>query len=376
MLIQRLIQPKIEKKLFKEKIIIIYGARQVGKTTLIRQIQNKYQEGSIYFNCDEPDVRARLTNTTSTALKNFIGSKKLVFIDEAQRVENIGITLKLMVDNFPETQIVATGSSSFELSNKIMEPLTGRKYEFMLFPLATKELAQTHDATELKRTLEQRIIYGMYPSAVQNAADAALIVKNLATSYSYKDVLNFQGIRNPELLEKLLSALALQIGNEVSYNELGQLIGANRVTVQNYIRILEQAFIIFTLRPFHRNPRKELGKLHKIYFYDTGIRNALINNFNPIALRSDKGELWKNFWISERIKNNSIAESMANTYFWRTYSKKEIDYIEEQGGALYAFECKWKLPTKTLAPNEWTALYGQTPYHIETPENFIDSMFI
>ena len=288
--------------MFKGKVIVIYGARQVGKTTLIEQIRKKYPTDSVYLNCDEPDVRLSLTNITSTALKKFIGDKKLVFIDEAQRVENIGLTLKLAVDNMPEIQVVATGSSSFELSNKIVEPLTGRKYEFFLYPLSMRELAQNYSAVELSRLLEQRIIFGMYPAVAQGAGDAGETIKNVARSYSYKDVLNYSGIRNPEVLEKLLQALALQLGSEVSYSELSRLVGVNRITVQNYINILEQAFIIYKLRPYSRNRRKELGKLHKVYFFDTGMRNALINNLNPAPLRADIGALWENCWINERIK--------------------------------------------------------------------------
>ncbi|MFH1253127.1 MAG: ATP-binding protein [Candidatus Uhrbacteria bacterium] len=375
MLINRLIQPKIEKKMFKGKVIVIYGARQVGKTTLIKQIQAKNSEISAYFNCDESDVREAFSNTSSTAIKHFLGNKKLIFLDEAQRVENIGLTLKLIVDNFPEIQIIATGSSSFDLSNKIIEPLTGRKYEFFLYPLAMKELSQIYSSLELKRLLEQRIVFGMYPAVISSGQEAAEILKNLARSYSYKDVLNYQDIRNPEVLEKLLQALALQIGNEVSYNELGRLVGINRLTVQSYIKILEQAFIIFKLRPLSRNPRKELGKLHKIYFVDTGIRNALINNLNPLNLRNDVGSLWENFWISERIKNNSFAGRDINTFFWRTYSHQEVDFVEEENAKIFGFECKWNNLATPSVPGEWSKLYGKNSFNLIKPDVFIDSLY-
>lgn len=373
MIVNRLIRPKIEEKMFKGKVIVIYGARQVGKTTLIKQIQAKYLESSVYFNCDESDARVIFSNATSTAIKHALGNKKLVFIDEAQRVENIGLALKLIVDNFPEIQVIATGSSSFDLSNKIVEPLTGRKYEFFLYPLAMKELLDTYNKIELQRILEQRIVFGMYPAIVNSGQEAEELLKSLARSYTYKDVLNFQDIRNPDVLEKLLQALALQVGNEVSYNELGQLVGINRVTVQNYIRILEQAFIIFRLRPFSRNPRKELGKLHKIYFFDTGIRNALINNLNPLNLRNDAGVLWENFWIVERMKNNSFVNRDVNTYFWRTYSRQEVDFVEEENSKVAGFECKLK-DGGARVPSEWKNLYGEKSFNLITPEIFIDSL--
>ncbi|OGH71259.1 MAG: ATPase [Candidatus Magasanikbacteria bacterium RIFCSPLOWO2_01_FULL_43_20b] len=370
MLIPRILQQKIDGVLFKNKVILLFGARQVGKTTLLREIQKKRPDNSVYLNCDEPDVRASFTNTTSTALGALIKGKKLVLLDEAQRVNNIGLTLKLMADNFPETQVIATGSSAFELSNKTIEPLTGRKHEFFLFPFSVEELKQVKPALELKRLLPQMMIYGLYPEVEERSGDAENIVKELARSYSYKDVLQYQGIRNPELLEKLLQAVALQIGNEVSYNELGRVVGANKATVINYLSILEKAFIIFRLRPYSRNQRKELSKMHKIYFYDTGIRNALINNFNPLQMRADIGALWENFWISERIKNNNNHGLDVNKYFWRTYSQQEVDYVEEAGGKLQGFECKWSESKKAKAPSEWAALYSAADYQVITPDSF------
>ena len=340
MAIIRKIQKKIEEKMFNGKIIVIYGARQVGKTTLIQEIQKKYFKDSAYFNCDEPDIRMALTDKTSTELKLFFGNKKLILLDEAQRVKNIGLTLKLIIDNFPEIQIITTGSSSFDLSNQIIEPLTGRKYEFYLYPFSLEELRQIYSDLEINRILEKRIIFGMYPEIV-NTNDKE-ILKNITRSYLYKDVLQYQDIRNPEILEKLLQALALQIGNEVSYNELADTIGINKNTVANYIQILEKAFIIFRLKPYSKNLRNELKKLRKIYFYDTGIRNALINNLNPLDLRQDVGSLWENFIISERIKFNNNNNKDVQMYFWRTLQQQEIDYIEEYNGKLSGFELKWK----------------------------------
>ena len=370
-LIKRAIQNKIEEKLFKGRIIIIYGSRRVGKTTLAKQIQKKYLDESIYLNCDEPDIKEAFTNVTSTEVKNFIGNKRLVFLDEAQRIENIGLSLKIAVDNFPNIQIVATGSSSFELSNKINEPLTGRKYEFHLYPFSINELLQIYSWPEVLRILETRMLFGMYPEIIQASQDEVkALLRSIASSYLYKDVLQYQNIKNHDILERLLQVLALQIGNEVSYNELATSLGINKKTVANYIQILEKAFVIFRLGPFSRNLRKELTKLRKIYFYDTGIRNALVNNFNNLNLRQDVGALWENFIISERLKLNNNRGKDVNVYFWRTHEQQEIDYIEEAGG-LSGFEFKWKKGT-FKAPGAFTGAYPDAKIKLITRENFRD----
>lgn len=341
-MIKRILQEKIESCFFKKKAVIIHGARQVGKTTLIQEIQKKFNGDSLYLNCDEPDLRASLTEVTSTELKNMIGSKKIVFMDEAQRVKNIGITIKLMVDNFPDLQVVATGSSSLDLADKIVEPLTGRKYEFHLFPFSLVELRQKYSLIEIRRILERRIVMGMYPEIEEKPDEDRMLLKSLTSSYLYKDVLQYQDIRRPELLEKLLTALALQIGNQLSYNELANLLGVAKQTISNYIQLLEKSYVIFRLSPFSRNLRNELTRLRKIYFYDTGIRNALINNFNGLYLRQDVGALWENFMICERMKRNANNGLSVNSYFWRTHSQQEMDYLEDKDGKLDAFEFKWK----------------------------------
>jgi len=369
-LVKRAIYDTVLASLFKGKIIVIYGARQVGKTTLVKEILRKFESDSIYLNCDESDIREALTNKTSTELKAFIGSRKLVVIDEAQRVENIGLTLKLFVDNFPEIQIIATGSSSFELSGKISEPLTGRKNEFYLYPFSVEEMLSMYSPLEVDRLLEQWMVYGMYPGTMFDN-DRETRVRELATSYSYKDVLMYQDIRNPELLEKLLQALALQIGSEVSYTELAQTMGVNKVTVENYIRILEQAYIIFRVGPFSRNVRNELRKKRKIYFYDLGMRNALINNLNPISLRNDIGALWENFLVVERLKRNSNKGIFANTYFWRITTGKEIDYIEDANGLISGFEFKWK-KEKFAVPKEFSVGYPESSVKLVNKENYRD----
>ncbi|PCI25164.1 ATPase [Candidatus Peregrinibacteria bacterium] len=370
--IKRHLESKIIENLWKEKVIIVYGARQVGKTTLVKKILAKYEDISLYLNCDEPDVREALANKTSTELKGLIGKKTLVVIDEAQRVMNIGLSLKLLIDNFPEIQIIATGSSSFDLSNKIKEPLTGRKYEFYLYPLSVSELSDQCSALELNRILEQRMVYGMYPEIVNKSNEVAETdLRNLANSYLFKDVLQYQNIKNPEILEKLLQALALQIGNEVSYNELGGLLGIDKATVASYIRILEQAFIVFRLPPLSRNIRSELKKLRKIYFYDTGMRNALINNLNPLSLRNDTGALWENFLISERKKQNHYSDNFVNSYFWRTHQQQEIDYIEEKNSSFIASEFKWG-KKKALFPKIFLENYKNATTQLVNRDNWMD----
>jgi len=299
MYIKRDIGKEIQKRLFSGKVIILYGARQVGKTTLVKQILSQRKDDALYLNCDEPDIVDMLSRKTSTEIKDLFGNKKLVVIDEAQRVKDIGITLKIIIDNIENVQVVATGSSSFDLSNNVSEPLTGRKYEFFLPSLSVEELQDKYSGLEIKRLLENFVIYGMYPDIVLNSADREINLKSLTDSYLFKDVLMYQNIKSPDILRKLLQALALQIGSEVSYTELSRLLGIDKKTVESYINILEKAFIIFKLNPYSSNLRKELKRLRKIYFYDTGIRNALINNFNPSHLRQDWGVLWENFKLQK-----------------------------------------------------------------------------
>ena len=344
MLLKRTIEASLIKALFQEKVVIIYGPRQVGKTTLLKQIADRYSDKRIrFFNCDEPDVRNDLTNKTSTELKKYVGDAELVFIDEAQRVENIGLTLKLFADNYPQIQIVATGSSSFDLANKINEPLTGRKIELNLFPFSSRELLQMYNQVELDRMLENLLIFGQYPASIfSRNLNTAKTVSDLANSYLYKDIFELERLRRPELVVKLLQALALQVGQEVSYTELASLLKVDKKTIERYIVILERAFIVFRLRPFARNLRNEMSTKRKIFFYDLGIRNSLVNNFNPLNMRNDVGALWENFCIVERLKNNSNDERMVNSYFWRTtIGQREVDYVEEAGGVLSGFEFKW-----------------------------------
>lgn len=370
-IIKRTIQKRIEDKLFKGKAIILYGPRQVGKTTIVKEIEKKYLADSIYFNFDEPDIREKFQEKTSVYLKGLIGEKKLVIIDEAQRLKNIGLVLKLLIDNFKDIQIIATGSSSFDLANSISEPLTGRKYEFYLYPFSVEELNPEKNRLNIDRALENRMIYGFYPEIIINPKEAEENIKMIAKSYLYKDILQYQNIKNPDILEKLLQALALQIGSEVSYNELSNLLDIDRKTVASYVEILKRAFVIFELKPFSRNLRNELKKLRKIYFFDMGIRNALINNFNSLNIRMDVGQLWENFIISERIKFNNNHGVDYNMYFWRTHDQKEIDYIEERGGKLNAFEIKIG-KGKTSGPKIFMEEYKNSEVKIIGKDNYYD----
>jgi len=376
MRIERELQSKIEEKLFSGNVIVIYGARQVGKTTLIKTIAEKYKD-SLYLNCDNHSVRISLENRNAIQLKSIIGNSNLVFIDEAQRVENIGITLKLLVDTYPEVQIVATGSSAFDLANKIKEPLTGRAFEFHLYAPSVKELLPLYSDNDFTNSgiLEERLIYGMYPKVVLQTQPKAEALKQITGGYLYKDLLAFGSIKHPETLDKLLRALALQLGQEVSYNELSSLLGIDKDTVSSYVRLLEQAFIIFRLPPYYTNSRTELKKMNKIYFYDNGVRNALIENLNDITLRTDIGALWENFLISERIKRNHYNNPLGfvpKAYFWRTYAGQEIDYIEDVGGTLKAFEFKWSKKKKPIAPKPWRDAYQDAEYKVISKENYLD----
>lgn len=370
MLIRRTIYNSIKSALFKGKAIIITGARQVGKTTLLKTLAEEYKDQHIYLNCDEPDIREILTDATSTKLKAIFGSKKLILLDEVQRVDNIGITIKLIVDNFTDLQVVATSSSAIELSEKLNEPLTGRKYEFTLFPISWKEYVETYGYIEANRNLENRLIYGMYPEIILKVEEQRELIKNISESYLFKDVFSYKDLKKPEVLEKLVKALALQIGNLVSYNELSQLVKVDVETVQRYIEILEKSFVIFRLPSFQRNMRNELSKSRKIYFYDLGVRNAIINNFLPLSRRTDFGAMWENFLIAERIKHNSNLKIFSNYYFWRTHQKQEIDFVEENENELLAFEFSFNPNKKKRIPKTFIENYPNAKTFIIDKTNF------
>ena len=372
-MLNRTIFSQIEGDLFKWKIIILYWPRQVGKTTLSKELLSKYWVAEAYYNCDEPDIRDAFRNKTSTELKNFIWNKKFIVIDEAQRVENIWLTLKLLIDNFPDIQIIATGSSSFELANKINEPLTWRKYEYHLYPFSILELKQLYNDLEQKRLLEDRVIFWSYPTVFDKSRDEKIRdLKTLADSYLFKDIFSFWNIKKPDLLIKLLKALALQIWSQVSYNELSGLIWIDKNTVESYIDILQKAFIIFRLDSFSRNIRNELKFSKKIYFYDNGIRNALIQNFNSLELRQDTWALWENFLLSERQKYLSNNMIYRNTYFWRNHAQAEIDYIEEYDWKLHTFEFKWWNKKAPKIPKAFDEAYPWSSFEVINKDNFLE----
>ena len=367
------LQSIIQERCFQGKAIILLGARQVGKTTLLKKIIQEQQAKSLYLNCDEPQTVAALTKCNLKELQMVIGANKFVVIDEAQKVDNIGLTLKLIVDNMPDVQVIATGSSAFELRNCLNEPLTGRKYEYHMFPISSKEIYQSSGYIDLKGGLETRLIYGSYPDILNHASDARELLRMLTDSYLYKDILATDNLRKPDVLDKLLRALAFQVGSEVSYNELAQAVGTDSKTVERYIELLEKCYIIFRLHGLSRNLRNELKKAKKIYFYDNGVRNAVIQQFAPLELRNDAGALWENFFISERIKRNHYQQNYCNIYFWRTKSQLEIDYIEEQNGQMTAFEMKWN-PKKsnTSIPDAFLKAYDVKETVVITPENYLE----
>ena len=369
-MIERLLKNLIEKRLYRNKAIIVIGPRQVGKTTLLKMLVSDTKNKVLEWNCDEPDVRRKLTEPTSTELKAEIGDADLILIDEAQRVKNIGITLKLLIDNCPEKQVIATGSSAIEMSNSINEPLTGRKYEYVMYPFSCEELFNEFGEQEELRMLERRLIYGSYPEVVNNAGEERDTLTELVGSYLYKDIFSFQDVRKPEIIEQLLQALALQIGSEVSYNELGRLLGLNTATIQRYIDLLEKSYVVFHLRSFSRNVRSELKKSRKIYFYDNGVRNALIGDYKPLELRNDTGALWENYIISERLKYNAYNSFYGKSYFWRTQQQQEIDYIEDIDGVLHAYEFKWNNSKHPRLTDTFAKNYPNHTFTVVSPENY------
>ena len=369
-MIERIITGDIRSRFFKNKAIIIIGPRQTGKTTLIRELCLNGEEPQLWLNGDDLAVRDRLQKVSSSQLVNIIGKNKIVVIDEAQRVENIGLTLKMIVDNFPDIQLIASGSSSFEITEKINEPLTGRKWEYRLFPFSFMEMVNANGLISENQQLENRLIYGSYPDVINNPGDEANVLSLLTDSFLYKDLFAYEKIKKPGILISLLKALALQLGSEVSYNELAQIIGIDKETVDRYIDALEKSFVVFRLNAFSRNLRNELRRSRKIFFYDNGIRNAILSNFNPINLRTDAGALWENYFISERMKFVHYNKLFGNSYFWRTAQQQEIDYIEERAGKLEAFELKWNVKGKATLPMAFMNAYPNSVYKVVTPGNF------
>lgn len=376
MYIQRQLEPIVSRSLFKGKIVIIYGARQVGKTTLVQKVAQDTGVEYGYLNCDEMDVLSQFQKANnSLALKDILGDKKLVIIDEAQRVLNIGLKLKLLIDNYPEIQLLVTGSSSLDLSNEVSEPLTGRCDEFWLFPLSVKEVwSNGSEKITRERDLEKWLVYGSYPGVwnLNSNEEKSVKIKQLASNYLYKDVLKFNEIKNSETILKLLQALALQVGNEVSFNELATTIGVSKQTVASYVDLLEKVFVVFSLKPYSGNLRQALNKKRKIYFIDVGIRNAIINNQNQLAIRDDVGKLWENFIIAEKYKSQLGLGYKTNLYFWRTYEGQEIDLVEDKGGDLMGYEIKVKSKIRKQ-PKDW-GLYKNSSWEVIDRENYWDKI--
>ena len=378
-LIKRQLQSKIQDLMFQGKAIVLIGARQVGKSTLFQQILDSEdlqvpREQILQLDCDDATVRTLLEHSDNlNDMRNLVANNRIIMVDEAQRIQGIGLILKLITDHFKDVQLLVTGSSSFVLQGKLNEPLTGRKMEYHLYPISTQELFSTGGLLLVKQTFESRLIYGSYPDLFKNAENPREVLQNLSSSYMYQDLLSLESVRKPVILEKLLVALALQVGSEVSYNELAQTINSDAKTVEKYVDLLEKCYVIFRLNGLSRNLRTELKKGKKIYFYDNGIRNALIQNFSPISLRQDMGALWENFFISERIKFNHYNGRYANCYFWRTTQQQEIDFIEECDGTMTAFEMKWN-PKKGNAhfPDAFLKSYDIKDTVVVTPDNYLD----
>jgi predicted AAA+ superfamily ATPase len=366
-MILRTLLDVLRHRMFQGKAIVLIGPRQVGKTTLIQTLLEG--KDHLFLDGDDPDVRTLLDGVGLSRLKAIIGNHSLVFVDEAQRIENVGLMAKMVTDQMKQVQLILSGSSALDLKNATQESLTGRKFEYHLFPIGWQEFENHVGFVEASAQLEERLIYGMYPDVINHRENAREILKQLTSSYLYKDVLALTGIKKPDLLEKLLRALAFQVGSEVSYNELANLLEVDKATISKYIDLLEKSFIVFRLNSYNSNQRNEIKNSRKIYFFDNGIRNMVINNLNSIDLRNDKGALWENFLIAERIKLHAYHQIYANYYFWRTVQKQEVDFIEETNGTLEAFEFKWSSKGRIKLPSTFSQRYGIEGRFIDR-ENF------
>lgn len=368
-MIQRILKEQITKQIFKGKAIVLMGSRQTGKTSLLAEIFPSEQD-ALWLSGDDVDVQGMMENMTAQRMRMLLGDKKVIVIDEAQRIKDIGLRMKVITDQMKDIQLVATGSSAFELANRLNEPLTGRKWEYQLYPLSFAEMVTHHGLLTEKRLLTHRLVYGYYPEVVTSIGNERNVLKMLTDSYMYKDVLAMGNIKKSDKLLTLLQAIAFQVGDQVSYSELASTVGIDVKTVESYIDVLEKCYIIFRLPSLNRNLRNELKNNRKIYFYDNGIRNALISNFSQMELRTDSGALWENFAISERIKFTAYNQLWCNRYFWRTHEQKEIDYVEDSDGILSAFEFKYKPKKKVTVPKHFAEAYPDAKFKVITPDNF------
>ena len=359
-MIERLQIDYAMQRMFKNKAFLVFGPRQTGKTTFVETLLEKINKSTLILNGDDADVREMLAKPNAAQIAQLLSGYEVLFIDEAQRINEIGLLLKIIVDRFKNVQVIATGSSAFELSGKVNESLTGRKYEMMLLPFSYAELIANSDYLTEERLLEQRLIYGSYPEIINNPTHAEEHLKLLADSYLYKDLFALEQVSKPALFEKIVKALALQVGSEVNFSELAQLVKADQKTIEKYINLLEKAFVIFSLSAFTGNVRNEIKKNRKIYFYDNGIINAITRNFNSLNNRNDVGALWENYMISERVKFLHQNQLEAQTFFWRTTQQQEIDYIEKNGESILAVEFKWRENQKVRIPTTFTKAYPQT----------------
>lgn len=371
---QRKLAPIIAERLKKSrKIIILYGPRQVGKTTLARQVIRESGLKTLEINADLVKYRDVLSSRDLAKLKDLVGNHEMLFIDEAQNIPDIGINLKILYDELTELKILVTGSSALELANLTKEPLTGRTQTLKLYPISVEEMGMEWTPFEIKSKLEELLLFGSYPEILmlENRQDKIDRLEEISSAYLYKDVLQLSGIRHSSRIHKLLSLLALQCGSLVSVQEIGKSLGLSHDTVNSYIDLLEQGFILFRLGGYGRNRRKEVTKMNKIYFYDTGIRNALTHHYNPVDLRQDTGSLWENFIIAERIKHKEYNRIHGQHYFWRSYSGAELDYVEESNGRLSGFEIKWN-KTKVRIPETWLQTYENSSFQLIHQDNFMD----
>lgn len=370
--LQRQISSEIEKDFFKGKIIIILGARQVGKSTLMRMLPSCQKMPVLWLDAENADVPILLRNINQERLKQLIGAHKIVVLDEAQKIDGIGSVLKLFADYLKEVQVIASGSSAFELRNALNEPLTGRKYEWKLYPLSFQEMAQNTSYLQEIRNLPIRLLYGYYPEVVTHPQETERLLRFLSDSYLYKDIFLFKGIKKPEKMLELLKLLAWQIGSEVNYHELAKTLKMDNQTIESYVSMLEMAFVIYKLPAYHTNQRSELKKSKKIYFNDLGIRNALINDFRPVETRNDVGAMFENFVVNELRKQNEYRQLHADFYFWRNTDQREIDLIIKKNNRMLTFEIKWSPTEKARLTKGFTNIYGEQEFAVIHRENFFE----